>query len=390
MQNLKWIILDFETNGYAYNRGGKVVEIGILEIDFQKLEVLREFSTYVNPETDIYWRAKKVHGIKEHQLIEQPKFPEIADKLSKYLSNSVIIAHNGKTFDILFLLQEFYNAGIKPPANMYLFDTLLFFKEQLSLSRNSIDSLLQYFGIELERGKHAALDDCKLVLTLLNEFTKKHYSVNPKLINISKEIQPKYNFKKFNPPGLPEKSFEAQKPKKDKPLKHQIKNNTTEIPVGKLTQPTHVVKPSLIVSFCKFCYSEFEDEGIKYCFNCGKKVEQKSLTLEYKIRAFIGKHSEQSISYQQIAESIGHKSCFDFIESENLSLYKKIHNVVKNNFQSIRYLVDMETIRGNSKYEMNYIINQTEPELDHIIDSILRSQDQIDFTDALFINITKN
>jgi len=136
----KHIILDLETNGYAYNRGGKIIQLGILEVDFKSRSIRKEFSTYLNPESPIHWAATKIHGLHARDMLEYRKFNEIADTLSSYLSNSIIIGHNLRGFDLPFLLQEFQNIRTEAPQNIQFVDTLLWFRKVLDLPGYKLDT----------------------------------------------------------------------------------------------------------------------------------------------------------------------------------------------------------------------------------------------------------
>ena len=107
-----FVVIDLETTGL---RSGKdrIVEVGVVKLDPQKLREIDRFDTLVKPDDlsdlDIASDsigATGIHGITPKMLEQAPKFQEIALRLASFLQDSVYVVHNAH-FDLRFLQAEF-------------------------------------------------------------------------------------------------------------------------------------------------------------------------------------------------------------------------------------------------------------------------------------------
>ncbi len=101
------VFVDIETTGGSY-RNSRVLEVAAIR--FENGEIVREFSTLINPETYIPRAITALTGISEHDIADAPVFEDIADELLEIMEGAVFIAHNVR-FDYSFLKQEFANIG---------------------------------------------------------------------------------------------------------------------------------------------------------------------------------------------------------------------------------------------------------------------------------------
>ena len=102
------VFVDIETTGGSY-RNSRVLEVAAIR--YESGEVVQEFSTLINPETYIPSSITSLTGITEADIIDAPKFEDIADELYEVLSGAIFIAHNVR-FDYSFLKNEFAHVGI--------------------------------------------------------------------------------------------------------------------------------------------------------------------------------------------------------------------------------------------------------------------------------------
>lgn len=63
----------------------------------------------------------------------------------------VVVAHNGKRFDIRKLNAEFAKLGLPPPSPYKVYDTLRVAKRHFYFDRNDLDSLCETLGIEFRK-----------------------------------------------------------------------------------------------------------------------------------------------------------------------------------------------------------------------------------------------
>lgn len=169
----KKIILDIETTGLNFNKGDKIIEICCLEIK-NRIITNNIFHEYINPVVEVSNEAYKIHGIDNKFLSRKPLFKNISSKFIKFIYNSNIIIHNAK-FDVGFLNSELNRIGLKN-ISYYCFkitDTLKIAKKLFPNKSNSLNSLCSRFNIILNRKKHNALKDCKLLAKIYLLMTRK-------------------------------------------------------------------------------------------------------------------------------------------------------------------------------------------------------------------------
>lgn len=102
-----YAIVDIETTGNGY-KGSKITEISIFIHDGEK--VVNEFTTLVNPESNIPTFITNLTGINNAMVNKAPKFYEIAKKVQEITENTVFVAHN-VNFDYNIIHQEFKDLG---------------------------------------------------------------------------------------------------------------------------------------------------------------------------------------------------------------------------------------------------------------------------------------
>lgn len=100
--------VDIETTGGSA-RSSRILEVAAIRVEPDG--TTREFSTLIDPEAYIPTVITRITGITEADVIDAPKFNDIADDLHDILSGAVFIAHNVR-FDYSFLKMEFARLGI--------------------------------------------------------------------------------------------------------------------------------------------------------------------------------------------------------------------------------------------------------------------------------------
>jgi DNA polymerase-3 subunit epsilon len=100
-------VLDFETTGLSpgYDR---VVEVSVVRID-PGSEPRLVFDSLVNPERRM--AATEIHGIRDRDVADAPRFDDLAGGLLHALSGCVVAAHN-VYFDLRFLRFELDRLGL--------------------------------------------------------------------------------------------------------------------------------------------------------------------------------------------------------------------------------------------------------------------------------------
>jgi DNA polymerase-3 subunit epsilon len=104
-----YAIIDIETTGGNASRE-RITEIAIYVHD--GLQVVKEYSTLVNPECKVPPFVARLTGITDDMLVNAPKFYEVARDIVEITDGCTFVAHNA-AFDYSFVKQEFLNLGYK-------------------------------------------------------------------------------------------------------------------------------------------------------------------------------------------------------------------------------------------------------------------------------------
>ena len=107
-------VIDFETTGLFPGGHDRVIEVAVVHTD-QNGQVTGQWETLINPERDL--GRQDIHHIRASDVMDAPRFEQIASRLVELLENRVIVAHNA-SFDIRFLLAELERVGYSPRSQL--------------------------------------------------------------------------------------------------------------------------------------------------------------------------------------------------------------------------------------------------------------------------------
>ena len=116
MTRMRQIVLDTETTGLEVAQGHRIIEIGCVELRNRRATG-NHFHRYLNPERDVDAGARAVHGLSREDLAGKPRFAEIADEFTQFISGAELIIHNA-SFDVGFLDAEFARLPGEPPLRV--------------------------------------------------------------------------------------------------------------------------------------------------------------------------------------------------------------------------------------------------------------------------------
>ncbi len=88
----------------------RIIEISILRIEPNGKQ--ESFTRRVNPPIPISPEAYKIHGIKNEDLANEPKFSEIAQSVANFIKGCDLSGYNSTKFDIPILAEELLRADI--------------------------------------------------------------------------------------------------------------------------------------------------------------------------------------------------------------------------------------------------------------------------------------
>jgi DNA polymerase III subunit epsilon len=156
------IVFDTETTGLDPYQD-RVIELGGIELS-KRFPTGRVFHYYLNPQgREINSEAQAVHGITAADLVDKPRFDDIAEDFLSFIEGARLVAHNAN-FDISFINAELERLGHLPVTSDRVVDTLAIARRKHPMGPNSLDALCRRYGIDnSRRTKHGALLDSELL-----------------------------------------------------------------------------------------------------------------------------------------------------------------------------------------------------------------------------------
>ncbi len=153
-----YVVFDLETTGISCMQD-RVVEISAIKVIGG--QVAEEFSSLVNPERPIPFRASQVNGITDEMVKDAPVFRDVLKDFLAFIGDLPLVGHNIHSFDLKFLYRDCENYYGQLIANDYV-DTLKMSRICLpELKKHSLTDLAAFYGIST-RGAHRALNDCRM------------------------------------------------------------------------------------------------------------------------------------------------------------------------------------------------------------------------------------
>ncbi|KAI4301727.1 hypothetical protein L6164_034976 [Bauhinia variegata] len=173
------IVFDTETTGFM-RKGDRIIEIALRDLQGGENST---FQTLVNPQR--YILNSHVHGITT-QMVNKPDVPRMEDLipiLMKYVRSReksggyvLWVAHNARTFDVPFLINEFSRCSTEIPPNWLFVDTLPLAREVIKfrgteLSSTSLPALAELYKVKVDGSAHRAMVDVNKLAMILPKLT---------------------------------------------------------------------------------------------------------------------------------------------------------------------------------------------------------------------------
>lgn len=161
MSNHSFAVIDLETTGFS--NADRIIEVGVVLADAAG-RVEKRWRTLVQPNRG--FDNGFVHGITASDLVDAPRFEDIALRLADLLNGRVVVAHNA-SFEKRFLTNEFARAGLHLPAEGgWLLDTMRSAKGILPGPSYKLAACLENIDVE-NAAAHTALADADATACLL-------------------------------------------------------------------------------------------------------------------------------------------------------------------------------------------------------------------------------
>lgn len=175
------IVSDLETTG-LHRVKERIIEIAAQDLAGGENST---FQTLVNPGVPIL--NTSIHGIRNDMVCrpEVPRMEEMIPIFLRYVQSRqkkpggyvMIVAHNGKTFDFQFLINEFNRCSYEIPPNWLFFDSLPLARESMKSvdatvkPKASLSALGDYYNLVRDGEAHRALSDVLLLSQVFQRLT---------------------------------------------------------------------------------------------------------------------------------------------------------------------------------------------------------------------------
>lgn len=183
-----YAIIDIETSGGNPARD-KITEIAVILHDGN--EVVRDYTTLINPECRIPYHISALTGITNEMVANAPRFYEIARDLVEITHDAVFVAHN-VSFDYNFIRNEFKRLGYEYKRDQLC--TVRLSRKLLPGHRSySLGRLCEDLSIEVH-GRHRAYGDALATATLFSLLLRKEQDEGVRYITggnaLPKDVHP--------------------------------------------------------------------------------------------------------------------------------------------------------------------------------------------------------
>lgn len=169
LKDKRLLCLDIETTGLDIQKN-TIIELGIIEVN--NGIVTKEYTKLFGGGYSSMYLMRNVHKIKDSERKYKKTFKQCAKKISEYLSDSILITHNGDAFDIPMIESKLQEAGYTL-HNVKKIDTLKIARK-LKHESNTLGNLCKLYNINYGGNdgskSHRGLEDAYATLDLLYYF----------------------------------------------------------------------------------------------------------------------------------------------------------------------------------------------------------------------------
>lgn len=159
-----YTVIDLETTGFQ-SKHHRAIEIAVVTLD-PAGRIEDQWSTLLQPDRDI--ANSHIHGIRPSDLVEAPRFQDIAERLVRSCQNRILVAHNAD-FDYRFLRSEFFKATQSDWPDLPSLCTMQLATNFLRVASRKLDICCEAAGIHLSNA-HSAMGDAQATAELFRYY----------------------------------------------------------------------------------------------------------------------------------------------------------------------------------------------------------------------------
>jgi DNA polymerase-3 subunit epsilon len=175
------VFFDLETTGLDI-ANDRIVSIAVTKI-MPNGEMLSK-NSLINPMIPISKEASDIHGMKNEDLLDKPKFSQLAKSMYEFMKDCYLAGYNNNYFDNSIIQEEFLRCDIDfPTHDTVSLDACAIFK---NYEKRDLSSALRFYcGKEMENAHDANADNQATIEVFFAQLDR--YKLNEKpLLEISK------------------------------------------------------------------------------------------------------------------------------------------------------------------------------------------------------------
>lgn len=166
--------IDLETTGLNV-ASARIVEIAILRISPNGDRDMK--SMRINPGVPIPAETTAIHGIRDEDVANAPKFAEVARQLAKLLEGCDLAGYNSNKFDVPLLAEEFLRADVEfDVAARKLVDVQNIFHR---MEQRTLAAAYQFYCHKPLENAHAAEADISATHEILEAQLERYAELKP-------------------------------------------------------------------------------------------------------------------------------------------------------------------------------------------------------------------
>jgi len=146
--NPSFVIFDLETTGLSPG-GCEIIQIAATRFSNGEVVAGDSFFSYCRPDQPISRFISNYTGITDRDVSNAPRPIEVLGQFSRFVGDSVIMAHNGHRFDIKFL-EATCQRHCAPTRTVQSIDTIAFSRRLFGTTRgtgHSLDRVIERLGL---------------------------------------------------------------------------------------------------------------------------------------------------------------------------------------------------------------------------------------------------
>jgi DNA polymerase III subunit epsilon len=171
LNSASYVVFDTETTGLHPFKGDEIMSLGAVVVEEGQIQAQPVFEQLVNPLRSISAQSKKITGITEVMLTDQPTICTVLLDFLKFTGPRILVAHNA-SFDLAFLNLKIGEAIGTRIVNPVIDTVLLASALYPTLGDYSLENLAPRFKINLD-GRHSAIGDARITAALFLQLLPK-------------------------------------------------------------------------------------------------------------------------------------------------------------------------------------------------------------------------